>query len=154
MALAVRGAAFPRRRTLATVQGEGKPEAVRALFEVVCPTAALVFIAVTFVLSPVAYMNGAIELFQPMPLLMHNGNVLMVAAELYTNSEAMKFRPEHMCLCALNGLLYLIFAHFWYSRTGVFYYFFIDFTSPAGLPGIVGLLTVICLSYQAFVAYA
>lgn len=101
------------------------------LFRIIYPLAILVTAVVTFVLYPAAVQLGMepqIErMFQWPALVMHNANVVFLLIEMILFAPG-DFFTDHRLICMpiLYGIFYGLFACFWFWKTGVFYYFFLD----------------------------
>ena len=80
------------------------------------------------------------------PLLMHNANVLLMFTELLLNR--MKVDPMHLPMVLAWGVWYVIFAWWWHSRTGVFFYPFMDYSLPNWK--ILGLKLAVMSAMAAF----
>src|SRR5262249_53078819 len=121
--------------------------ATLVLFEVSYPMRILVTAVVTFVLLPVAhgYNQPMSRMFGWRPLMMHNGNVLMM--QLAMLSAPPPVTLAHLPYAVLFGCCYAIFAWYWFWRTGVFYYFFLDYHRPYAVVAYLGLLTTLPMLY-------
>jgi hypothetical protein len=121
--------------------------ATLVLFEVSYPMSILVTAVVTFVLFPVArrtnYPMG--RMFRWRPLIMHNGNVLMMQLAMLMAPPPV--RLAHLPYAVLFGCCYAIFAWCWFLRTRVFYYFFLDYHRPHAIFVYLGLLVALCMFY-------
>jgi hypothetical protein len=117
------------------------------LFEVSYPMSILVTAVVTFVLVPVACRNNHPmgRMFGWRPLMMHNGNVLMM--QLAMLSAPPPITLAHLPYAVLFGCCYAIFAWFWFWRTRVFYYFFLDYHRPYAVFTYLGLLATLAMLY-------
>lgn len=118
------------------------------LFEMSYPMSLLVSAVVTFVLIPVArrHQHPIGRLFRWRPLMMHSGNVLMM--QLAMLSAPPPVTLAHLPYAVLFGCSYALFACYWFWRTGVFYYFFLDYRRPAALWTYLGLLATVALLYS------
>ena len=76
---------------------------------------------------------------------MHNGNVLMMQLAMLTAPPPVTL--AHLPYALLFGCAYAIFSWIWFRRTGVFYYFFLDYRRPYAITAYVGLLAVLTLFY-------
>jgi hypothetical protein len=116
------------------------------LYEVSLATSMLVTVVVTFVLFPAAARldNTALLLF-PDALMMHNLNVVFMAAELVLT--AVPVQPTHFIFAVLWGSVYVMFSWLWLARTGVVYYFFLDYRKPKAAAMMVGLLIALTMFY-------
>jgi hypothetical protein len=112
------------------------------MYEISFAMAYLVTLSVTFALIPQAKKNDLPydNFFKPLPLLMHNANVLFMAIELGLNS--LQFSASHLLFCTIFGITYVLFAWYWYTIKGMFYYFFIDYHQPYALAFHVALISV------------
>lgn len=117
------------------------------LFEVSYPMSILVTAVVTFVLIPVArrYNHPMGRMFGWRPLMMHNGNVLMM--QLAMLSAPPPVTLAHLPYAVLFGCCYAIFAWYWFWRTRVFYYFFLDYQRPYAIFTYLGLLATLAMLY-------
>ena len=119
---------------------------VWVLYEISLPVSCLITTVVTFVLCPAAYMAGVSSgLTHPLALIMHNFNVIFMISELYFS--CLHLDLNHFALPVVWGLVYTCFSWFWFHQTGIFYYFFIDYTSSPGhsIPGLIGLLCMLLM---------
>ncbi|MGE3542200.1 MAG: hypothetical protein AB7N91_32895, partial [Candidatus Tectimicrobiota bacterium] len=117
------------------------------LFEVSYPMSFLVTSVVTFVLIPTArrHQHPTARMFRWRPLMMHSGNVLMMQAAMLSAPPPVTL--AHLPYAVLFGCGYAIFSWYWFWKTGVFYYFFLDYRRPKALWIYVGLLVTIILFY-------
>jgi hypothetical protein len=117
------------------------------LFEVSYPMSILVTATVTFVLLPMAYRhNHPIgRMFGWRPLMLHNGNVFMM--QLAMLSAPPPVTLAHLPYAVLFGCSYAIFAWYWFRRTCVFYYFFLDYHRPYAAVVYLGLLATLAMLY-------
>lgn len=131
------GAAVPSVVVLATL----------ILFEVSYPMSLLVTAVVTCVLIPGARRHHypLDRLFRWRPLMMHNGNVLMM--QLAMLSAPPPITLAHLPYAVLFGCCYAIFSWYWFWRTRVFYYFFLDYHRPYAILVYLGLLASLALLY-------
>jgi hypothetical protein len=99
----------------------------RATFEVSYPLSILVTVVVTFVLFPQGLKRGfdVQRMFRFRPQVMHNANVVMMQVELV--SAPWTVQPSHVAFVTFFCSCYAVFSWFWFRRTGVFYYFFLDY---------------------------
>lgn len=118
------------------------------LFELSYPMSLLVSAVVTFVLLPVArrHQHPIGRLFRWRPLMMHSGNVLMMQCAMLSAPPPVTL--AHLPYAVLFGCSYALFACYWFRRTGVFYYFFLDYRRPAALWTYLGLLALVALLYS------
>ena len=121
--------------------------ATLVLFEVNYPMSILVTAIVTFVLVPVARRhNDPIDnMFRWRSLMMHNGNVLMM--QLAMLSAPPPVTLAHLPYAMLFGCCYAVFAWYWFWRTRVFYYFFLDYHRPYAVVIYLGLLAFLTMLY-------
>jgi hypothetical protein len=121
--------------------------ATLVLFEVSYTMSLLVTAVVTFVLIPVArrYNDLTDRMFRWQSLMMHNGNVLMM--QLAMLSAPPPVTLAHLPYAVLFGCCYAIFAWYWFWRTGVFYYFFLDYRRPYAVVVYLGLLAALMMLY-------
>jgi hypothetical protein len=110
------------------------------IYEISFSMAFLVTTVVTFVLIPVGKKrNMPVDIFfRPLPLLFHNANVAFMVAECLLNR--LPFSRWHFTFVVLYGLCYVYFSWFWFSLTGVFYYFFLDYERPYAIVAYLGLM--------------
>ena len=133
-------------------RGERVPSGVvrttLVLFEVSYPLSILVTAVVTFVLIPMARQHGHPmgRMFRWRPLMMHNGNVLMM--QLTMLSAPPPVTLAHLPYAVLFGCCYIIFAWYWFLRTRVFYYFFLDYHRPYAVFTYLGLLATLAMLYD------
>jgi hypothetical protein len=133
-------------------RGERVPSGVviatLVLFEVSYPMSILVTAVVTFVLIPMARQHGHPmgRMFHWRPLMMHNGNVLMM--QLAMLSAPPPVTLAHLPYAVLFGCCYAIFAWYWFLRTRVFYYFFLDYHRPYAVFSYLGLLATLAMLYD------
>jgi hypothetical protein len=122
--------------------------ATLVLFEVNYPMSILVTAIVTFVLVPVArrHNDPMDRMFRWRSLMMHNGNVLMM--QLAMLSAPPPVTLAHLPYAVLFGCCYAIFAWYWFWRTRVFYYFFLDYRRPYAVVVYFGLLTFLTILYS------
>jgi hypothetical protein len=105
-------------------------------FRVLYPASFLVTLVVSFVLYPAAiaarYESQLQRLFVWPVLVMHCGNALLVQCELLLATPLAE--DAHVmagfCIPMLWGLWYVVFAWIFFLRTGVFFYFFMDWRNP------------------------
>lgn len=98
-----------------------------SLYEVNFALAYLVSIIVTYVLIGTHIKDGISTdpFFKPIALLTHNANVVFMASEFILNQ--LHFSRFHFVFAILFGLSYTLFSWYYYTRIGVFYYFFLDY---------------------------
>jgi len=99
-------------------------------FEVSFAMSFMVTTVVTFILIPSARRNYLPHdnFFKILPLLMHNFNVVFMCAELFFNK--LPILLSHNALCFWWGMVYTIFAMYWFQLHGFFFYFFLDYSKP------------------------
>jgi hypothetical protein len=101
--------------------------AALVLFETNLATSILVTVVVTFVLFPHAMKSSSETnynlLRKPAALMMHNANIAFMVSELLLTG--MPVHLSHFAFGVLLGCAYVIFAWFWYSKVGMFFYFFL-----------------------------
>ncbi len=121
--------------------------ATLVLFEMSYPMSLLVTAVVTFVLIPVArrHHHPMDRMYRWRPLLMHNGNLLMM--QLAMLSAPPPVTLAHLPYALLFGCCYAIFAWCWFWRTRVFYYFFLDYRRPYAVCMYLGLLATLAMLY-------
>jgi hypothetical protein len=138
------GAAFIGR---GDVVPSGIVMATLVLFEVSYPMSFLVSAVVTFVLVPMArrHNDPMDRLFRWRSLMMHNGNVLMM--QLAMLSAPPPVTLVHLPYAVLFGCCYALFAWYWFWRTRVFYYFFLDYRRPYAVMVYLGLLAALTMLY-------
>jgi hypothetical protein len=121
--------------------------ATLVLFEVSYPMSILVTAIVTFVLIPVAYRHNYPigQMFGWRPLMLHNGNVLMMQRAMLSAPPPITL--AHLPYAVLFGCCYIIFAWCGFWRTGVFYYFFLDYHRPDAVLAYLGLLATLAMLY-------
>jgi hypothetical protein len=136
-----------------SLAGRGQPihpaivQATLILFEVSYPMSLLVTVVVTFVLIPTALRTDhpIPRMFRWRPLMMHNGNVLMM--QLAMLSAPPPVTLSHLPYALLFGCAYAIFSWLWFRRTQVFYYFFLDYRRSHAIFAYLGLFTLLNLFY-------
>ena len=132
-------------------RGEQIPAAVAQaaliLFAVSYPVNFLVTAVMSFVLIPTALRTDfpVTRMFRWRPLIMHNGNVLMMQLAMLIAPPPVSL--AHLPYALLFGCAYAIFSWLWFHRTGVFYYFFLDYRRPYAIAAYLGLLAVLTLFY-------
>jgi hypothetical protein len=138
------GAAFVGR---GDVVPSGIVMATLVLFEVSYPMSLLVTVVVTFVLVPMArrHNDPMDRMFRWRSLMMHNGNVLMM--QLAMLSAPPPVTLAHLPYAVLFGCCYALFAWYWFWRTRVFYYFFLDYRRPYAVMIYLGLLAALTMLY-------
>jgi hypothetical protein len=119
--------------------------ATLVLFEISYPMSLLVTATVTFVLVPVArrYHHSMDRMFRWRALIMHNGNVLMMQLAMLMAPPPVTL--VHLPYALLFGSCYAIFAWWWFWRTRVFYYFFLDYRRPYAVGTYLGLFAALVL---------
>ncbi len=148
--------AFATGCSLASLTGYG--EAVPAgvvmatlvLFEISYPMSLLVTTVVSFVLFPAAVKNNypfVARMFRFRPQMMHNGNVIMMQLAMLTAPPPVTL--SHLPYTALFGCAYAIFSWVWFHRTGLFYYFFLDYRRPYAIFSYVGLFATLLAFYDS-----
>ena len=122
---------------------------VAVIYQICASTAILVTLVVTFALVP---MNRKASMKNPTltswrGLLYHNGNIASMLLEGALGS--MMFAQPDFAFVVLFGCSYVLFAWWWFSRVGAYYYFFLDHTLPiAKAVGFhLGLVTVLTLFF-------
>lgn len=116
-------------------------------FQISFSMAFLVSSIVTYVLIPGCKSQGIpVDLFyQPLPLLFHNANVVVVVMEGLLNS--IHFVPAHFLFVVLFGTAYVVFSWWWYEVKGVFYYFFLDYEHKRAVLLHLGLITCVAIFF-------
>eukprot|EP00474_Spongospora_subterranea_P010026 CRZ10484.1 hypothetical protein [Spongospora subterranea] len=96
-------------------------------FEAALSLALLVTTVVTFVLIPSSIRVGAdpSSFFTLPALLMHNANVVMIVFELLVNKTVVNI--AHLPFAILYGIIYVVFSWILAQKTGVFFYFFLNY---------------------------
>jgi hypothetical protein len=121
------------------------------MYEATFASAYIVTMVVTFVLIPAASKRNmpTHTFFDPIPVLLHNANVIFIGIETLMNRAPLF--GAHFPYGQLFGLAYVVFAWYWYTKIGAFYYFFLDYNRPYASVWYLGLFAlVICLlSYQS-----
>lgn len=108
------------------------------LFEISFALAYLVTVLVSFVLIPAAISRKIPhKFFEPIPVLFHNANALFMAVDIVLNKITMRF--SHIAFIQLFGLAYVLFAWNLHSRSGIFFYFFLDYDRPYAILWYAGL---------------
>lgn len=99
----------------------------KVFYEVSFSMAYLVTIIVTFILIPFGKARSmpVDNFFRRLALMMHNLNVMFMATEVALNRLSFDF--DHIPFVVLFGCSYIIFSWYWYSKVGVFWYFFLDY---------------------------
>jgi len=117
------------------------------LYEVSFSTSFLVTIVVTFVLIPATRANKLPDdvFFHPAAVSMHNLNVIFMTIE--TLLGRLTFFTMHFPFVIMFGILYVLFAWYWNSVKGVFYYFFLDYNRNWAILWHFGLLIMV-IFYQ------
>jgi hypothetical protein len=104
--------------------------------------ALLVTTVTTFVLYPLAKAYNMMHLISSWPaLVMHHWNVVNVLGEFYLNDVPVLASHFHISL--LWGLFYVVFAFFWFRKTGIYYYVFLDYRkvwAPIAYVMVMGVL--------------
>ena len=102
----------------------------------------LVTTIVSFVLIPATENKGlsADNYYRPLPLVMHNFNVLFMSDRLGLNK--LRFHLPHLAFAALWGIAYVFFAWVWYQYSGVFFYFFLDYNHHLAVLYHLGLVAL------------
>jgi len=117
-------------------------------FEVLYAFAWLVFFACWCALLPMAYCSGHHHdvslLLNPLSLLLHNANVLIMEAELIFSDWSM--RLEHFPFCLMFGMVYVVFSWWLHSKSGHWIYFLLDY-DRVGVLGFVTLMVCLALFY-------
>ena len=136
---------------LLTGRGEQVPatvaQATLILFAVSYPVGLLVTAVTSFVLIPTALRTDfpVTRMFRWRPLIMHNCNALMMQLAMLIAPPPVTL--AHLPYALLFGCAYAVFSWIWFHRTGVFYYFFLDYRRPYAIGAYVGLLAVLTLFY-------
>lgn len=135
--LAGYGAAVPDLVVMATL----------ILFEISYPMSLLVTTVVSFVLLPAAIKNHYpfARMFRFRPQMMHNVNVVMMQLAMLMAPPPVTL--SHLPYTALFGCGYAIFSWIWFYRTGIFYYFFLDYRRPYAVFAYLGLFAILLLFY-------
>lgn len=116
------------------------------LFDICLPVAILIFTIVTFVLYPAARKAGMLHVLNSVPaLIMHNFNVFSMLTELVLNKLPVKMAHLPFVLC--YGVAYLLFALLFFHKTGIFFYFFLDYRNSYAMRAYLALFLVISLFY-------
>jgi hypothetical protein len=117
------------------------------LFEISYPMSLLVTTVVSFVLLPTAIKHGypVARMFRFRPQMMHNVNVVMMQLAMLMAPPPVAF--AHLPYTALFGCSYAIFSWIWFHRTGVYYYFFLDYRQPHAVLTYLGLFTALLFFY-------
>jgi hypothetical protein len=112
-------------------------------FEVAFAMALLVSVVVTYVLIPGMKMKGIPRdvFFQFFPLLFHNANIVFMGVEILLNK--IPFSLWHFPFIVILGLLYVVFSWYWVEVSGVFYYFFLDYSHPLAVAFHLGLVLAV-----------
>jgi hypothetical protein len=120
---------------------------VQIMFEISFTLAYLVTIAVNKVLVPasIARNDNPDNFFKPLPLLMHNANVLFITVDMLLNK--LPFNSFHFPYATLVGVLYVLFTWLHFLVRGFFYYFFVDFTRKDAVLCHAGLITGLVLFF-------
>jgi hypothetical protein len=124
------------------------------LYEVSFSLAFLVTSVVTFILIPFGKSKGLPidNFFRPLPLMMHNLNVLFVSLDMILNK--VNFFAMHFPFVVMIGISYVIFSWYWYHKKGIFYYFFLDYNEPRSVLWHSGLLIAVALFFFAGSSYS
>mmetsp|Transcript_9289 Transcript_9289/g.20212 ORF Transcript_9289/g.20212 Transcript_9289/m.20212 type:complete len:150 (-) Transcript_9289:352-801(-) len=137
---------------------ELKSQWLPILFEVCFCTSVLVTLVVHFVLIPVAkrqdpYRYSRLTAWRAMTL--HYANVLMIFTEAFFSQ--LEVHLEHWVFVLAFCNLYLVFAWAWYYKTGVYYYFFLNYNrfrwAPLAYVGLVALLATVWVSCKLLVDF-
>lgn len=118
------------------------------LFEISYPMSLLVTTVVSFVLLPAAIKNDypfVARMFRFRPQMMHNVNVVMMQLAMLMAPPPVTF--SHLPYTALFGCGYAIFSWVWFHRTGLFYYFFLDYRRPHAVFAYLGLFATLLAFY-------
>lgn len=112
-------------------------------FESMLSCAILVSVVVWGVLLPSIYIATGTDggLLSYLTLSAHNLNSVFMLAEGLLNR--LYLEPAHIVFVLYYGGLYLLFSWFFFLRTGVFWYFFIDWRSPWTIGGYTLLIATI-----------
>lgn len=121
--------------------------ATHRLFELSYSFSLLVTTVVSFVLIPAArrHQHPIDRMFRWRPQMMHNGNVLML--QLAMVMAPLPITLAHLPYAVLFGYCYLVFAWYWFRRTGVLYYFFLDYRRHYAVLTYLGLFVALALFY-------
>lgn len=126
------------------------------LFEVSFAMAYLVTFVVTFLLIPASVKQNIspVNFYKRLPLLFHNFNVIFMVIELFTNK--VPFLLWHFPVAIFYGMVYVVFAWVWFSATGIFYYFFMDYARPLAVLWYAGLIAIMSAFFLLgyFMSYA
>jgi hypothetical protein len=127
-------------------------EVTTIIFEMSFSMAFLVTMLVNLVLIPMGKKMGQpIDVFfTSTGLLFHNANIVFMVAELLCNK--IPFYPLHFIYVILFGIAYVVFSWYWFARTGIFYYFFLDYARPRAVLSHIGLLLGVGAFF--FIGYA
>ncbi len=117
--------------------------ATLVLFEISYPMSLLVTTVVSFILLPAAVKNDYpfARMFRFRPQMMHNVNVIMMQLAMLMAPPPVTL--SHLPYTALFGCSYAMFSWVWFSRTGMFYYYFLDYRRPYALLAYLGLFTTL-----------
>ncbi|GBG26835.1 Hypothetical Protein FCC1311_030572 [Hondaea fermentalgiana] len=134
----------------------GRSRWLPVLFEVCFSAALMVTLVVHFVLIPMARRKDPYRLSRLLnwrALTMHYGNLAMMLVEATLSGLPMK--REHWIFMVVYANMYVVFALIWHYATGIFYYFFMDYTrflwAPLAYVGLVGIMGVVWLACVYFV---
>lgn len=122
-------------------------KATWVLFEVSFAMAYLVTVVVTFVLIPAVKQRQqpSTTFFLIPALVMHNLNVITMTGELLLTD--MSFALWHFPFVLLFGCSYIIFQWIYVHRSGVFYYFFLDYDKPGAIFWYIGLIVGVAIFF-------
>lgn len=117
-------------------------------YEISFPISFLVSMVVTYVLIPTAKKSElpVHAFFKPLPLIMHNANVLFMSIEFMTNQ--LPFNFWHFPFLVFYGMIYIVFSWIWHHYRGIYYYFFLDYERKDALLWYVGLLVFITMLFM------
>lgn len=125
--------------------------AVWVLFELLFTTAILVFVVVWFVLVPKVGPN----MLRPIPLCMHNLNVVFMSVEMMLNR--LVILRWHAPFAIYFGICYVVFSWLYFFLCGRFFYFFLDWRwpfAPIAYLVLLGILLCSFIASQRLVSYA
>lgn len=123
------------------------------LYEIMFPLAILVSAIITWVLYPQAakdrptHQRVLDRQFMWPALVMHNANLVMCVGEAMLGVTPWRF--GYASLPLVFGMSYVVFSWIWYSKTGIFYYFFMDWRwrwAPLSYAAVLIVLVAFSLS--------
>ena len=132
------------------------------MFEICFSCAYLVSTVVTYILIPVHIRDGnpTTLFFKPIAWLSHNMNVVFIGIEMCLNR--LHFNYYHFIFAILFGLSYTLFSWYYYTKVGVFYYFFLDYDRKDSSMMYIAVMSVVsitilrytmCVSVALYVYY-